>query len=91
MLAKAKAAGKRAILWDEALELNELELAPETIIQAWRSRSHAGTARRRGVGALVSHGFYLDHFEDWEQIWKVRECGRPFRPRPTDSDSWRLC
>ena len=70
VVAKAKASGKRAILWDEALELGDLELPSETIIQAWRSRSHTSSAARRGVGALVSHGFYLDHFEDWEQIFK---------------------
>lgn len=57
-----RGAGKRAILWDEALEFGA---SAETVVMVWRATSHAREAARRGHEVIVcpqSH-CYFDHYQ----------------------------
>ena len=50
--------GKIPVGWDEILNQ---DLPPGTVIQSWRGAASLADAAKRGFGAILSSGYYLDH------------------------------
>ena len=50
--------GKTPVGWDEILNP---DLPPGTVIQSWRGPASLAEAARKGFGAILSSGYYLDH------------------------------
>jgi hexosaminidase len=75
VLAMLQKLGKRAVLWDEALEavpVSVLEpFAP--LLQVWRWWVPRLNERvtHSGLQAVVSRGFYLDHHDSWSKMYQV--------------------
>ena len=66
----AKKHGKVPILWDEALDLNDLP--SETVIQVWRWWLPRGTrrAQHKNYKTISSLGYYLDYADNtWEKMY----------------------
>jgi len=51
--------GKRLVGWDEILHP---DLPTSSVVQSWRGTAALSDAARRGFTAILSNGYYLDHY-----------------------------
>ena len=77
VLKMLRAGGKRAMVWDEVLDMPGATswLNPGTIVHWWRGwiGGTPGKAARAGLDVVMSAPWYLDHVgDDWLKMYKAR-------------------
>ena len=83
--AKAQAAGKRPVAWDECLHPR---LPPQTVVQAWRGLGARDAALAAGFDCVVSAPYYLDLFYPAD-AHAIAPDVRADAPWPGDNDRLR--